>query len=397
MVLSHRIVAQTTELRVAVSGFSGIQREAFLTLAQDFHTLHPQIKVSFVLTEDSIFKNRLHDWLAQHNEFDLVVWHAGERLKTIAKAGYVHPIKDVWEQGQYNNYFSSAMLQACSYNDVPYGIPISTYQWGFYYNKSLFEQHKLKEPNTWDEFMSLIHTLKTLDIVPITLASGSGWPIAGWYEYLNLRVNGLGAQHRLNDMLIPINEKEVIKVLEHLKALISAGAFAEHHKLITWKSSLPAIFRGQAAMALYGNFLESALPKSVANNIGYFPFPQLGALEGNYEIAPTDILLIGQNSGNKLQSEAFLRYVAQPQVQEKLNLKLNQISPNSLSQVSETSPLAKEGIEVLKAADGLSQYFDREVNKELSDAYIKIWIDFINNPDIPTTIEKMQQVKTKQL
>lgn len=165
--------------------------------------------------------------------------------------------------------------------------------------------------------------------------------------------------------------------------------------MISWKSSLPAMFRGQVAMALYGNFLESALPPHVASNIGYFPFPQIDESNEKYEIAPTDILLITQNSAHKVQSEVFLKYVAQPEVQEKLNLKLNQISPNKLSKLSDTTPLAKEGVEVLKNAVGLSQYFDREVNKDLSDAYINIWIDFIDDPDIPVTVAKMQKVKTQ--
>ena len=95
VILSFTTFAKPTEHKVAVSGFSGIQREAFLTLANDFQQQHPEIRVSFVLTEDKIFKNRLNDWLSQHNEFDLVVWHAGERLRELAAQGFVHPINDV--------------------------------------------------------------------------------------------------------------------------------------------------------------------------------------------------------------------------------------------------------------------------------------------------------------
>lgn len=189
LLLNVNNMLSATELKVAVSGFSGIQREAFLTLANDFQQLNPNIKVSFVLTEDTVFKDRLNDWLSQHNEFDLVVWHAGERLRDIAQKGYVHPISAIWEKEHYDNYFSLAMSQAVSLNNVPYGIPISTYQWGLYYNKSVFRQYQLTEPANWNEFIGLIEKLNARDIIPVTLASGSGWPVAGWYEYLNLRIN----------------------------------------------------------------------------------------------------------------------------------------------------------------------------------------------------------------
>ena len=67
--------------------------------------------------------------------------------------------------------------------------------------------------------MKLLETLKANNIIPLTLASGSGWPILGWYEYLNLRINGIAAQTRLTDLNEPINAKEVSEVLVALKAL----------------------------------------------------------------------------------------------------------------------------------------------------------------------------------
>lgn len=385
--------APKTELKVAVSGFSGIQREALLTLASDFTAIHPDINVNFVLTEDTIFKDRLNDWLTQQGEFDLVIWHAGERLKEIARRGHVLSVQTIWEQGQFDNYFSVEMRAASSFNGEVYGIPISTYQWGFYYNRTVFSRFSLTEPENWNQFILLLKKLKSNGIVPIALASGSGWPVAGWYEYLNLRLNGIEAQTRLNNIQQDINEKEVRQVLRYLKTLTEAGYFTKHHQLITWKSSLPAMFRGQVAMTLSGNFLEATLPSHIARNIGYFPFPEIEAATPDYEIAPTDILLITQNSQQKEQAALFLKYVAQPAVQEKLNRKLNQISPNKLSGIADTTPLAKEGVPVLTNAAGLSQYFDREVSKALSDAYITIWADFIDHPDIDATIRKMQQIR----
>lgn len=382
-----------TELKIAVSGFSGVQREALLTLGSDFQRANPDIKIHFILTEDTIFKDRLNDWLSQRGEFDLVIWHAGQRLKDIASRGYALSLQEIWQEGTFDDYFSAAMKEACSYQGKPYGIPISTYQWGFYYNRSVFEKHNLNEPDNWAEFVQLLANLKHQGIDPITLASGSGWPVVGWYEYLNLRLNGIEAQTRLNDIEQDINQEEVSRVLMHLKDLLDARYFADHHRMITWKSSLPALFRGQVAMALYGNFIESTLPEHIARNIGYFPFPDINSYVPDYEIAPTDILLITKNGRHQKQSGMFLSYVAQPAVQEKLNLKLKQISPNRLSATSKTSPLAREGVPVLKSAAGISQYFDREVAKALSDAYIQLWIDFVDKPDIPGTIAKMQQVR----
>lgn len=395
LVINTWAFATVSELKVAVPGFSGTQREAYLNLAHDFEKQNPDVKVSFILVEDTIFKDRLNEWLSEQGQFDLLVWHAGERLKTIARQGYVLPLADVWENGRFNNYFSDAIREVSSFNEVPYGVPISTYQWGFYYNLSLFERLELKEPETWVEFIKLLEALKSQNIIPLTLASGSGWPILGWYEYLNLRINGIASQTRLTDINEPVNQKEVTDVLNTLKDIIEGGYFIEHHRMISWKSSLPAIFRGQVAMGLHGNFIESTLPEHLTNNIGYFPFPTIKTEMPDYEVAPTDILLISQNSTNKALSKAFLNFVAQPDVQTKLNHKLNQISPNMLSTSDEATPLAREGISVLQNSAALSQYFDRDANKGLSDAYIKIWIDFIDNPDVSATIAQMAKVKNE--
>lgn len=383
--------AKVTTLKIAVSGFSGIQREAFLTLARNFEHHYPRYKVAFILMEDHNIKSNLPNWLAGERDFDLAVWHAGEPLKAISQKRLLHPITTQWKQNGYDKFFSDSMKQACSSDGEIYGLPISMYQWGFYYSKKVFNRLKLKEPQNWQEFLTILATLKQHDIVPLQLASKSNWPVAGWYEYLNLRLNGLDAQKRLSNIHLPLDKTAVKNVLDKLRELVVKDYFTRHHRTITWKQSLPDIYRGKTGMALYGNFVESVLGESTKNLVGYFPVPIILDDYPRYEVAPTDILMVSHQTKHLKASMTFLNYVAQPDTQSRLNENLLQISPNALSDSESQSHFVRKGRVVIADADGFTQYFDRDAPKAISEAYIRIWKDFIDNPDINLAIAKMQQ------
>lgn len=49
----------------------------------------------------------------------------------------------------------------------------------------------VEPPTTWDDFIKLCNTLKKKGINPLTNGIGSTpWMASGWFDYLNLRING---------------------------------------------------------------------------------------------------------------------------------------------------------------------------------------------------------------
>ena len=101
-------------------------------------------------------------------------------------------------------------------------MPTSYYWWSVFYRKSAFEEWGVQAARpSWDEFMALLDTLKGKGIAPLTNGTGSTpWMASGWFDYLDLRING-AAFHR--DLLAgkhSFDSAEVRKVMDTYATLV---------------------------------------------------------------------------------------------------------------------------------------------------------------------------------
>ncbi len=71
-----------------------------------------------------------------------------------------------------------------------YFLPNSYYWWAVYYRRSIFERYGLQPPETWNDFRTVCSKLKQNGVSPITIGTKYRWTAAGWFDYLNMRVNG---------------------------------------------------------------------------------------------------------------------------------------------------------------------------------------------------------------
>ena len=69
----------TETLNFAVSISNSAQREAFYTLAQEFERTHPQTRIELTSFTSEIYKQKFPE-LLNSTKYDLLYWHAGERL-----------------------------------------------------------------------------------------------------------------------------------------------------------------------------------------------------------------------------------------------------------------------------------------------------------------------------
>jgi multiple sugar transport system substrate-binding protein len=259
-----------------------------------------------------------------------------------------------------------------------YGVPATYYQWGIYYNADIFEELGLSEPSTWEEFMSVNETIKNAGYTPITIGTRFLWTTAGWFDYLNLRVNGLDFHIDLMDGNVAYTDERVRRVFDYWRELIDNDYFIENHASYSWQEAQAPLLNGEAAMYLMGNFLTPSFPEG--SNFDFFQFPIIDPNVGVYEDAPTDTVHIPARARNKEEARRFLEFVARPEVQTKLNLALNQLPTNARAQVGDDKFL-QQGLEMLSAADGTAQFYDRDTDPGLAAEGMKGFQEFMVNPD----------------
>jgi multiple sugar transport system substrate-binding protein len=388
------IVSAQQTITVAVNPVSAPQRKLFLELVQRFNAEHADLQAKAVVYEHESYKARVLGMAAdQRPAGDVMFWFAGERLNYLASQGLVHGLDALWRNSALHEQFAPAVKQTVSLEGTPYALPLNYYQWGIYYKKSILHKHGLTPPRTWDELTAVVKALRAQRVIPFVLSSAEPWTLAGWFDYLNLRLNGMDFHLRLLRGEESFLDARVKAVFAHWQELATLGAFTEQHRELSWNDALPLFHRDRAAMMLMGNFFVADLPPAVKQDLGFIAFPTLDPQVGHYEEAPMDVAFIPANSPNKAHGERFLTFLAQAEQQAWLNNQLGKNSPNHHAEALDIDFIA-QGKALLAGADGFTQFFDRDTHPTLAAAGLKAFQRFMDQPQRADEIcQELEQVR----
>lgn len=396
LLLTHASgLAAEARLNFALLVFNGEQRNAYHKQVKAFEKEYPSIKVTVQALESEQYKANIESWLSSKEHSDVMFWFGGERLNWYVSKGWVAPLDHLWARGDWYRRVTQSGQSAVNRNGRMYGLPIHYYHWGVYYKKSLFARLGLSEPKNWQEFLRVCRLLKRQGVTPIALGSSEVWPLGGWFDYLNLRINGLDFHQQLLSGGVAYTDERVATVFDHWGQLINKGFFLADHNEKTWRESLPYLYRDMAGMLLMGNFWTSQIPESFRDDFAVFRFPIINSEVGVYEEAPTDVLFMPSNVKNRAEAELFLDFMARPEVQNQLNTELGMLAPqNHLS--SNKDHFIQLGAEILGTADGASQFYDRDNPQPIAIEGMKQMQRFMNEPtDLPSVLRSLEGLRRK--
>ena len=395
LLLSHAVSLAET-LEVGILNNSGTQRSFYTAFARQFEQRHPDIQVEFLFKNDADYKASLSDWFRRGNGPQVLNWQGGERLFQYVRKGYVASVSELWQSRKLTDRFTTGAIGAVTLDNDQYGIPISYYQWGFYYRKSLFEDLNLSPPEDWSEFLAVGARLKREGIIPITMGATNHWPTAAWFDYFNLRINGLEFHQQLLKGEIPFTDPQVAEVFTKWKLLLDRGYFAPQYTRWEWAQAMPFLYHKMAGMTLIGNFFAASMPPALKDDFDYFSFPRINPEIPIYEEAPLDLFMIPAYAEGHPAAKKFLLAVADAEFQSDLNSRLGMISPNTHSETSDDYFIRK-GAQALNRAQGLSQFFDRDTSDAMAQAATRIFSEFMASRDIEQTLTKLERARQEHL
>ena len=381
-----------SQLKVGLLVTTGEARTAYLKIGKKFEA-ETGVKVVWVARDDKDYKVALETWLQGEDTPDVLYWQAGERLLQFARKGLVDPVTDLWDANDLDRAFPSGTRRSVSEAGEVYGIPYSFYQWGFYYNKALFKKVGARPPQTWPELLEWCDLMKANGIVPFVIGTRNQWPAAAWFDYLNLRTNGLEFHRKLMRGERAYTDARVRKVFDLWKTLLDQECFVapEIHRSWDWKASLPFIYRQLGGAGLYGNFVSSEFPAQMAGNIGFFAFPAIEDVPPA-EDAPTELFMLPRLSVNKAIGRQFLAFMARADIQGLLNADIRSIPTNIRAPIADDY-FIRQGAELLHATTGVSQFFDRDTPKEMAGQALAIMTEFMEQPDVEPTLVKLETLR----
>lgn len=174
-----------------------------------------------------------------------------------------------------------------------YSMPYQYNIEGIFYNKQIFADNGIEEPQTWDDLLEASATLLDAGITPMTEAGANGWPltrIMGMYIYRNV---GPDAMVAIRDGDAKLTDPEYVAGAEALAQYAEAGYFGEGFSTRDGDTSSNMFLTGDAAMTYDGTWLLSAINDPERNqiggeNIGFMPFPEVEGGAGSIDQYPAN-------------------------------------------------------------------------------------------------------------
>lgn len=386
--------AQAGTLVVNTDASDPAPRAAWEAMAKGFMAANPDVTVKINTFDHEGYKTSIRNFLTADPP-DVVTWYAGNRMAPFVSAGLFDDVSDVWAKESLGTKLKSAAA-SMTINGKQWGVPYTYYQWGIYYRKDIFAKNGIAVPATWKELLAACAKLKAAGVTPFAIGTKALWPTGGWFDYLDMRVNGYEFHMDLTAGKVPYTDKRVQAVFDHWDELVKPGYYLANHAGMDWQDAIPAFVKGEAAMYLMGNFAVDPMKKGglTEAQLGFMQFPKIADVP-RAEDAPTDTMHIPSKAKNKADARRFLAYAASAPVQTQVNAILGQLAVNK-DATPPTDVYLKDGFALLSSAYALGQFYDRDAPAEMAKAGMEGFQRYMVKPqDRKEILERLESVRQR--
>ncbi|SMF89414.1 carbohydrate ABC transporter substrate-binding protein, CUT1 family [Azospirillum oryzae] len=369
------------------------QKAAMNKIAADFEAKNPGVKVTINYSDVESYKTSIRNFLVT-NPPDVAFWFTGARMKTFTKRNLFDDMSGFFAENNLTNVMKP-WLPAVSEGDKQYMMPTNFTTWGFFYNKQVFEKVGVAPPATWDELMAAAAKIKASGVTPFTIGTRDLWANALWFDYLDMRMNGLDFHMQLMDGKASYTDPRVKAVFAKWGEPIGKGYFLDNASSYGWQEAIPFLAQGKAAMYLLGPYVLTSLPAEAHGNIGFFPFPVIDPSVPKAEEISVNGVTIPSGAKNKPLARSFLAFLAQPD-----NLKAFALGGAVLPARTDVDitgdAFAQSQMALAKNAQGSAQFYDRDTDPEMAQVGMKGFQEFLANPKrSDTVLERLEAARQR--
>ncbi|GAA4190295.1 extracellular solute-binding protein [Microbacterium oryzae] len=153
---------------------------------------------------------------------------------------------------------------------------------GIWYNKQIFADNGIEEPQTWEDLVAAAETLNAAGVQPFSASGEQGWPLTRLISSYLFRDLGPDALQKVADGEASLTDPEYVAAAQAVADLGAAGYFGQGVGSIDMATSENQFLNGSAAMFYTGSWYLTQLNDPEQNqigaeNVGFMPFP---AVEG---------------------------------------------------------------------------------------------------------------------
>jgi multiple sugar transport system substrate-binding protein len=341
-----------------------------------FTAAFPNVKLKVNGVDHNTFQDQINNYLGGTPD-DAFSWFSGYRMKFFANKGLATPIDDVWAEVS-SNYTAGFAKSVVGDDGKVYGVPVDYYPWAVFYRPSVWKAKGYTIPATFNDLLTLAAKMQKDGITPIAFADKDGCPAMGTFDILNLRMNGYDFHINLMSGKEKWTDPKVTAVFQTWAKLIPF--YTHGYAGLKWEEACDTLVRKQSGMYLLGLFLTGEVNTAdktgaALADLDFFPFPYMGnAFDAEKALdAPIDIWMISAKSpslqADLANAKEYLKFWSKGSTQAIMfKAAPGDIPTASDADTSSYSALQKKAVELVSAAQRITQFLDRDTRPDFAGA-----------------------------
>ncbi|WP_265457978.1 extracellular solute-binding protein [Enterococcus sp. HY326] len=333
-------------------------------IAKDFEAENPDIHVEVIDVPNAgeVIKTRM---LAGDVPDVINLYPQSIELQEWAKAGYLEDLTDE----PYLENIKNEYAQRFAVDGEVYNVPLSANVYGFYYNKTAFDEMGLEAPETWAEFQDLVADIEAQGQVPFAIAGSEGWTLNGYHQLALATV--AGGEEEANDVWrfsevngISVDEPDMQGDFNRLDLLREAGALQNNWQGAGYNDTVVTFTKGDALIMPNGSWAMPMINSQDPDfEVATFPFPADEAGE-SLTIGAGDLAMsISATSEHKEEAQRFVEYMTTPEAMQKYyDVDGSPVAVEGVVENDEDSPLS--GLTELAFTDRHLVWLAKDWNSE---------------------------------
>ena len=262
--------AEGGQVTVTMHSWRVEDAEGYAKLIAAFESENPGIKIDFKPFKATEYNTILNTALQSDSGPDILQLRPYAAGMALAEAGFLEPLNDL---PGIRNFPEEILGVATDKEGNIYGVPLNLSTTQFYYNKKIFDENRLKEPESWEELIATAQALKEKGITPIAFGAKEGWLLSLAHGVI---APGTYGGNEFVDKLLKgetdLKSPEFLKSIQRMQELIPY--FPENYIGLDLNDQRTLFATEKAAMFINGNFeLEGILKLNPNLPIDFFPMP----------------------------------------------------------------------------------------------------------------------------
>ena len=364
-----------------------------------FRGENPYINITVNHMASDQIGSEAESWLKSDNPPDIITVEAGRTLIKLAVEGLLEPIDDIFEDG-FDSVFYKAFRRSVSVNDNIYMVPKSFDWFSIYYREGFFEDYNLEPPADFSEFLNLCRVIEFRRAYPIAVGTKDGNGLSLWFDYINLKTNGIDFYNKFSAGNVPFTNSKVVSVFETLGDMIEKDYFTHNPKSFNVREAVYDMFRKNAGFYLGGVFVHDLAEGFeeiyyVKHELEQFKFPQIDKDKPNHQLSNLDGFVMSSRSSEKEAAKRFLKFLTEIDIQQDFVDELKTpVAGKGVAQTMNTR--LRIASDIILSADSITQ-----PTSALSDAGFKAMLDdklleLLDKPeDVSRIIDELEEERKR--